>query len=278
MRKVTVVTDSASGIPTEAAKTLGIRIIPMQIVDDATAYTMDVDISSEEVYARMRAGKVLKTTQPLIPHIEEAYREALGDAERVISVHISSKLTSTMATCKMVADMVAPDRIEVMDSSSLSVMYGLPCMKAARLALDGCSADEAGQSIRNSLRAVRGWLAVPSLKHLSRSGRVSKVISALSSLLSIKVILRMEGGEVGLEDKYRSNASALLRLVELATGACSGKASALAVVHGDNPAEADRLKMAVIEAIEADDFMLGDISPIVGVHTGPGPVGLVVIP
>jgi hypothetical protein len=50
MDKVAIVTDSAAGIPPEIARDLGIEIIPMQIVKDDVAYTIDRDITAGEVY------------------------------------------------------------------------------------------------------------------------------------------------------------------------------------------------------------------------------------
>lgn len=278
MRKVAIVTDSASGIPEDTAGKLGIEIIPMQIIKGGEAFTVSTDITSSEVYEAMRQGSILKTSQPLVPHIEEAYTKALKEAERVISVHISSKLTSTASTCRMVAGMVAPDRIEVIDSSTLTMMYGLACIKAAKRAAAGCGAEEARSVIMDVLSRVRGWLAVPSLKHLSHSGRVSKALSTLSSLLAIKVILRMEGGEVLLEDKYRSSATAYEKMRDLAVDACGGRASSLAYLHGDNPNEAAALEEIVREAVQCDDIITADISPVVGVHTGPGPFGVAILP
>ena len=110
MDKVAIVTDSAAGIPEEISSQLGIEIIPMQIIKDGEAYTMDRDISTQEVYGAMRDGKVLKTSQPLIPHIRSAYEKALERAERVLSIHIGSKLTSTVSTCQMVADTFEPGK------------------------------------------------------------------------------------------------------------------------------------------------------------------------
>ena len=176
MRKVSIVTDSASGIPEGTAEKLCIKVIPMQIVKGGEAFTVGRDITSSEVYEAMRQGSILKTSQPLVPHIEEAYTEALKESDKVISVHISSKLTSTASTCRMVADMVAPGRIEVIDSSSLTMMYGLACIKAAKRAAAGCGAEEVRAVIMDVLSRVKGWLAVPSLRHLSHSGRVSKAL------------------------------------------------------------------------------------------------------
>ena len=278
MRKVSIVTDSASGIPEGTAEKLCIKVIPMQIVKGGEAFTVGRDITSSEVYEAMRQGSILKTSQPLVPHIEEAYTEALKESDKVISVHISSKLTSTASTCRMVADMVAPGRIEVIDSSSLTMMYGLACIKAAKRAAAGCVAEEARAVIMDVLSRVKGWLAVPSLRHLSHSGRVSKALSALSSLLAIRVILRMEGGEVLLEDKYRSSSSAYGKMRDLAAEACGGRASSLAYLHGDNLDEARALEEIVREAVQCDDVITADISPVVGVHTGPGPFGVAVLP
>jgi DegV family protein with EDD domain len=278
MDKVAIVTDSAAGIPPEIARDLGIEIIPMQIVKDDVAYTIDRDITAGEVYSAMREGRILKTSQPLVPHITESYERCLKRAEKVLSIHVGSKLTSTVATCQMAADMLEPGRISVIDSSSLTIMYGLPCIYAARNARSGGDLASALAAARAGISRAKGWLAVPSLKFLAQSGRVSKVLSTLGTLLSIKVILKMGEGEVILADKYRSTSAALEKLCDNAVMACQNGVESISFVHADNLDEARRLGEAVLSILDCDDVIYTDIGPTVGVHTGPGAVGVAVFP
>lgn len=278
MNKVAIVTDSAASIPDEMAHELGISVIPMQIVKDGEAFTLGRDITAAEVYGAMREGKVLKTSQPLVPHIVEAYEKALTQAEQVISIHVSSKLTSTAATCMMAADMVDPEHIKVIDSCNLTILYGLGCIKAARLALAGSGAKECIAAAESVIDRIRGWLAVPSLKYLAQSGRVSKVLSTIGTLLSIKLILRMGEGEVNLADKYRTSQSGLEKLLERGLAESGGRAETLCFVHADNLEEARLLSELVLPSISCEEHIFTDIGPTIGVHTGPGPVGLAVLP
>ena len=278
MDKVAIVTDSAASIPPEIAERLGIEVIPMQLIKDGEAFTVDHDITTREAYDAMRQGKVLKTTQPLVPHIQSAYEKALKRASRVLSVHISSKLTSTLTTCQMVADMMDPERIKVFDSQSLTIMCGLPCINAAKAAREGSDLDSALSVAKRTLSRMSGWLAVPTLKYLAQSGRVSKVLSTIGTLLSIKVILRIAEGEVMLEDRYRSSAYAFEKLVGNAMKECNGEAETLCFVHADNLTEAEKLSELILSAIKCEDVIFTDIGPTVGVHTGPGPIGVAVLP
>ncbi len=278
MDKVAIVTDSAAGIPEEISSQLGIEIIPMQIIKDGEAYTMDRDISNQEVYGAMRDGKVLKTSQPLIPHIRSAYEKALERAERVLSIHIGSKLTSTVSTCQMVADTFGPDKVTVLDSSQLTIMYGMACINAASDVRAGGDFASALSTAKNTLSRMRGWLAVPSLKYLAQSGRVSKVLSTLGTLLSIKVILKIGEGEVVLVDKYRTSSMAFEKLRDNVLAVCQGGAETLCLVHADNLEEAQKLGEMVLSSLECKEVIYTDIGPTVGVHTGPGPVGVAVLP
>lgn len=278
MKKVAIVTDSAASIPDDMAEELGITVIPMQIVRDAEAFTLGRDITSSEVYGSMREGKILKTSQPLVPHITEAYEKALGQAERVLSIHISSKLTSTSATCMMAAEMVDPGRIMVVDSHNLTILYGLACIRAARLSSSGASLEQCLAHAEEVMSRIKGWLAVPSLKYLAQSGRVSKVLSTLGTLLSIKLILKMGEGEVLLADKYRTSLNGLEKLCERGLAESGGHADTLCFVHADNPEEARQLSQLVLPRIKCEEHFFTDIGPTIGVHTGPGPVGLAVLP
>lgn len=278
MNKVAIVTDSAASIPDEMAHELGISVIPMQIIKDGEAFTLGRDITAAEVYGAMREGKVLKTSQPLVPHIVEAYEKALSEADQVISIHVSSKLTSTAATCMMAAEMVDSERIRVIDSCSLTILYGLGCIKAARLAMAGAGPEECITVVESVIDRIRGWLAVPSLKYLAQSGRVSKVLSTIGTILSIKLILRMGEGEVHLADKYRNSQNGLEKLLDRGLAESGGQAEALCFVHADNLKEAKLLSELVLPDIRCDEHIFTDIGPTIGVHTGPGPVGLAVLP
>lgn len=278
MRKVAIVTDSAASIPDEMAQELGISVIPMQIVKDGEAYTLGRDITAAEVYGALREGMILKTSQPLVPDIVEAYEKALTEADRVVSIHVSSKLTSTAAACMMAAEMVDPKRISVIDSCNLTILYGLGCIKAARLALAGSDFEECAAVAESVIGRIKGWLAVPSLKYLAQSGRVSKVLSTIGTLLSIKLILRMGEGEVHLADKYRTSQNGLEKLLDRGLAESGGHAEALCFVHADNLEEAKLLSEMVLPKVRCEEHLFTDIGPTIGVHTGPGPVGLAVLP
>ena len=121
-------------------------------------------------------------------------------------------------------------------------MYGMACINAARDVRAGGDFASALSTAKNTLSRMRGWLAVPSLKYLAQSGRVSKVLSTLGTLLSIKVILKIGEGEVVLVDKYRTSSMAFEKLRDNVLAVCQEGAETLCLVHADNLEEAHKAR------------------------------------
>jgi fatty acid-binding protein DegV len=57
-----------------------------------------------------------------------------------------------------------------------------------------------------------------------------------------------------------------------------GRAVQAAIMHGNCPERAEELKALLEKAYRVDSLLVNVIGPVIGVHAGPGAVGLVVVP
>ncbi len=98
---VRVVTDSTSDLPTELAESLGITVVPLNIHFGFEVYKDGVDLSADAFYQRLTDGPVLpKTSQPSVGDFAEVYQRLGQEADAIVSVHISSRLSGTISTVR----------------------------------------------------------------------------------------------------------------------------------------------------------------------------------
>ena len=65
MKKIGIMTDSHSGILTEEAEKLGIKVLPMPFYIDDELYLEGVDLSREEFYEKLRQGVNVSTSMKI---------------------------------------------------------------------------------------------------------------------------------------------------------------------------------------------------------------------
>ncbi len=132
---VKVVTDSASDLPPDLVKELDITIVPARVIFNNKSYRDGVDISQDEVYHKMVDESIPATTsQPPPGDFAEAYKKLLKEAENIISIQTTSKLSGIYNSALRGKEMVGGgDRVEVVDSLTTTMGLGLITLLAARL-------------------------------------------------------------------------------------------------------------------------------------------------
>jgi DegV family protein with EDD domain len=162
--------------------------------------------------------------------------------------------------------------IELIDSYNVSVGLGAIVMEAATAANAGASMAEVVDVTRRAMDRVY-WVAfLDTLEYLQRGGRIGKARSLVGSILSIKPLLHCEDGEVAPFERIRTRAKAIERLYEIATQDRTVKRLIVAAAGNEEEAAAflDRLR----PALPHTEFLLGQLGPVVGVHAGPGALGV----
>jgi DegV family protein with EDD domain len=255
------------------ASDLGVVVVPLTIMFGAESFLDGVDISVAAFYERMRAFSGLPTTsQPSVERFRAAY-ESCGEGAEIVSIHISSKMSGTLNSASVAREQAgAADRIDLVDSYSVSLGLGIVVVEAARAAAAGASRPEVVAVARDAAKHVRVVAAVDTLEYLRRGGRIGRARSLLGSLLSIKPLLQIEDGEMAPFERVRTRTRALDRLAEIATSDPTVRRMAVAAAGDDETAR--RLYERIAPALPGTEMMLGAIGPIVGVHAGPGLVGI----
>jgi DegV family protein with EDD domain len=272
LSRVRVVTDSTADMDDSEAASLGITVVPLNVHWNNETYMDKVEISLDEFYRKLREEKgTPRTSQPPVGRFEEVFRRLLQDADGVISVHLSGRMSGTFNAAQVAAQNVDPERVAVVDSLILSHPLGMLATRVAHLAQAGATLAECLAAAKDLVPRLRLFAAMDTLEFLRRGGRVSRMQFFAGTLLSIKPLVHLVNGEVVPADRVRTRASSVKRMAELLLAL--GPIEEAGVLYGDDPRPADELHRLL--AAMAPDLRItrGRTGSVIGSHTGPGVFG-----
>jgi len=271
MPKVAIVTDSTADLAPDLVEQSGITVVPLTVMLQGHSYLDGVEIQPDEFYAKLMASAQIATTsQPAPGTFAQVYEGLLADHEEILSLHISSKLSGTHEAATQGADMVAGDRIHVVDTEMVSMPLALLVLAASAMAARGESARAVIQGIRPIQESMRVYFMVATLEYLRRGGRIGRAGALVGSMLRVKPVLTLQEGQVTPLERVRTQEKALSRVIELA-GSGQGPMCAL-VGHAAAADAADRIARALEPRTES--LIVAPLGPVVGAHAGPGTVGV----
>lgn len=273
-----IVTDSTCDLPSALLRDLAVTVVPCNLHFGADVLRDGVDISPPQFYQRLASAKTLLTTsQPSVGVFLETYRLLAGEATEILSLHISQKLSGTHASAvQAVAELASPLRVQVVDSTQVSLGLGFLVREAARMARDGATLDQALAFLRDAIPAVRSYVTVDTLDYLVRGGRASRMQGFFGSMLDIKPIIVVRDGETHPVGRVRSRRRAMQSFQEIAAQA--GKLRALGFMHAACPGDAASLADSCSSIFPRADMLICEFTPVMGAHLGPGALGMALWP
>jgi DegV family protein with EDD domain len=270
---VGVVTDSTADLGPELQARLGVAVVPLVVNWDGQTYRDKLDLTPTEFYRRLRASKSLpKTGAPSLAAFESTFREQLKQHDAVVCMNLASRLSGTFDVARRAAESVAPDRIHVVDSGSVSVCIGWLAEMAVGLARDGVPVAQIVEQLNEARGRMRILALLETLTFLQRGGRIGRAAALAGTLLNVKPILSVRDGEVAPVERVRTMTGALRRLVELV--AAEGPIERLGVIHADSSANAAEVERQLQSHFPKLTIDRGEMGPVVGTHGGPGVIGV----
>jgi DegV family protein with EDD domain len=167
----------------------------------------------------------------------------------------------------------------VVDTQTVSLAQAFIAIGAAEAAQAGASqADVLAQALAIG-RRTRVYFALPTLKYLAMSGRVSSVVAGLANILNIQPVLTMQAGRLAMLERVRTRAKSWARVVQLATEAAGGKpVEQLGLVHVNALAEVRLFEAKLRESLPLPaSTIIAEVTPGLSVHTGEGLVGVCLV-
>lgn len=276
-RKVAIITDSTAYLPKALAEQNNIQVVPIYVHWGAQSYRDGVDISSADFFERLKTDKssTPTTSVPSVGEIRDTYAKAAETAEAVIGLHLSAKLSGTYSAAVQAKDLLADQRITVVDSQATAMALGFMALAAARAAAAGQSAEEVLATIEKMRPNVGLVFTVETLEYLHRGGRIGGAQAFFGGLLDTKPILELRDGRVESVARVRTKKKALEHVLEtVATKAQGQTPIRVATIHAAAEQEAAELLEKIKTRLGATEAILAEASPTIATHTGPGTVGL----
>jgi len=284
MSIVGVLTDSCASIPEALIEELRIEVVPYYMHRGLETLRDLVDVQREEFFRWLPTAKELpKTANPGPGDYLEAFKELAQQTREIISIHmtsIGSGAYQSAMTAKEMASEILPDlRIEVIDSRNVSLCQGWMVIEAARAALAGKSLDDIVQLVREMIPKTRMIQTADTLRYLYMGGRIGKAQHLVGSLLNIKPLIGMEDGVIVPLGTARSRRKAYAKMAEMMeeTVGYRGRVK-VAFVHAAALEEIEKLRAEVEERLTCVETLVAELSPVLGVHTGPGTAGVCYFP
>lgn len=275
---IKVVTDSTSDLPADVAESLGIEVVPLNIHFGSDVYKDRVNLMPDTFYDKLINGDVLPTTsQPSVGEFIDVYERLGSDADGIVSVHISEKLSGTMNSARLASQQANADcPIEVVDTFQVSMGVGICAMEAAEVANSGGNMNQVILAARNAVTRSQCFFMLETLEFLQKGGRIGKAQALIGNLLKIRPMLMLQEGEVHPLGRERTRRKGIAKLVD--TVEELAPISGLAVMYSTGPDEAQTLAQNVSKfMIEGREPMMLQIGPVIGTYAGPDTLGIALI-
>jgi DegV family protein with EDD domain len=280
VKKVSIVTDTTACVPAEQVKQFDIEIVPVPLIINEKTYRDGIDITPTEFYEILRKSKKLPTTSASSPTpYLEAYKNASRKAQSILCLtepaKFSAMYNSAKAAVEMAKNTLKDVTIEVIECTTAAAGQGLVAIAAARAASLDKTLEEVKKTIDKVMPKVNLFATLDTLKYLARSGRVPQAAAMVNTILSLKPVFTLNHADPRTVSLPRTTKSAINRILKLMDGAVKKEQQLhIAVMHADAMSEAATLKDKIESRFECKEIYITEFTPVMGVHTGPGLVGV----
>ncbi|WP_277631226.1 DegV family protein [Atopococcus tabaci] len=278
-QKIAVLADSGSDVPKEIIEKYNVKVIPLKIIFKEGEYIDKVTITADEVYTKMK-NEIPTTSLPGADDIKQLLDEIKAEGyEKVLAVTISSGLSGTYNMVRLVAEDYEGLDIFAVDTKNIGIGSGFTAIEAARLADEDVEWETIKEKLLRMVERSKVFFHVPTLEYLQKGGRIGLVTSVVGSLLNLKPIISCnDEGIYYTVAKVRGTKKSIEKMVQLAQEfAEPSKKYNLALVYGGEGVvkEAEKIKQELMSRLaNFKEIFFDQVSPALGVHTGPGLIGV----
>jgi DegV family protein with EDD domain len=247
-----------------------ITVVPLFARFGNEIFRERIDITDEQFYDKLiNSSELPVTIQPNPQDFVDVYQNVTKDADAVVSIHISGKLSGTLNSAYQAKDIVGGScPIELIDSEVVTVALGLVVMAAARVAKQGGNLQEVLAAAREACAINNAYCLLDTLKYLEKGGRIGKAKALVGTLLNVKPIVSIKKGEVIPYSQARSRVKGLDQLTDIVSKA--GKIKDIAVAYSTTKEDANALAERLSPFADNRKINVFRMGTTLGIHTGPG--------
>ena len=279
MKSIAIVTDSNCGMSPTQVKDLGIYMLPMPFFIDDKEYLEDIDMNQSEFFQHLEQnpGCRVSTSQPTPESVTTLWDKLLKDYYEIVHIPMSSGLSSSMQTARMLAEDY-DGRVRVVNNQRISGTLRYSAIEAIQQAKNGLSADEIGTWLEKTRFDSSIYITVATLKYLKQGGRITPAAAALGTMLRLKPVLQIQGEKLDAFSKARTMTQAKSTMTKAIKDDIAdrfGEKINLDVIHSHNLEAAEEFRKEVLTTFpNIGEVNIFPLSLSVSCHIGPGSLAL----
>lgn len=277
-KKLVLIADSACDLPVEIIEQYGIVILPISIYFPEETRTQYVDITTEEFFRMIDEEDLSPTTGVPSPRVyKQTFDKALEKHEEGLMINLSSDLSGIHNYGVIYAKQFTEGKVTAIDSRTASLPFGLVVLKAARMIKEGLTKEEILKKLKKLIPKIQLCAFVGNLKYLKRSGRISTLKHILGGLMQYKPLITIKEGVIQSPTRVRGDSAVMEYLKTLGEKAAKSlpKNETIVVLHSRNFEKAAELVKHIANSTKKKiEILTWEIGPAIGVHVGPGTLGL----
>ena len=275
---IKIVTDSTSYIPEEFINKYDISVVSLNVIMNGESIR-EVDLDNETFYSKMEEStEIPSSSQPSPDEIYNTFENIIKEGNSIVGIFISSDMSGTVSSANLIKNMLLEKyptaHIEIVDSRSNCMQMGYVAIEAAKAAAAGKSMEEVIDVCTSVINNSRFLFTPDTLDYLKKGGRIGGASALFGTLFQIKPILTVCDGKTTVFTKVRTKKKAVDTLVTTLVNDLQGKELGGVIVHHINCQDEGLSLAAKIKKQLGVDVQIDTIGPIIGLHVGPGSIGV----
>ncbi len=283
MSKIAVITDSNSGITRSEAKEMGVRVVAMPFLIDGKTYYEEISLTQDEFYSRLGEDVDISTSQPTPENVMNEWDAALKEADSVVYIPMSSGLSSSLSTARMLAEDYN-GKVQVVDNQRISVTQRQSVLDAIELANRGMNAVEIKDYLEKVKMESSIYIMLDTLKYLKKGGRITPAAAALGSALRLKPVLQIQGEKLDAFAIARTKKQGVTKMLSAIENDIINRFGGLdnvenihfEVAHTQNEEAAAEFEAQIKEKFGISEVCTNPLSLSISCHIGPGALAIAV--
>lgn len=276
-----IVTDCAADMSAEELEKLGVVQAPL-FIQFPEGEVNSTDISADDFYNRLEAMRpqIPTTAQPSSGIFAEIYRKLSQVEKDIFSIHISSGLSGTInSAIDGGAQVKGEANVSHWDTLTLSGGERFQVLAAAFANKAGWAMDKIQERLARIREKTEVIYTLDTLEYLARGGRIGRVKALAGALLNLKPVIRVDtDGKYSTVTNGRTLNKSMTAIADHLVEKYGNTPVWVTVLHGRFADKADLLANEFKQKLNIAKMEVQRISPVLGVHTGPGIVGAAVVP
>lgn len=278
MQKIALISDSSCDLNSATRKKYNVCMIPTRIIYSDREYRDGIDITPSEMYASLK-NEMPTTSLPNAGDTEALLKSLIAEGyTQALILGVSTELSGTLNSIRLTCEHFPELEYFFFDTKTLGFPQGAIVLEASRMIQEGLSCEEIIDNLSDVCTRTHGFIAVDTLDYLIRGGRLSKAAGAIGTLLQLKPIISYnEEGQLYTYTKVRGRKKSIAKMKEILMTYLSRSKCKVWILSGDALEEAQ----AFLDEIKTLDNVtytsLEEIGACMGIHTGPGVLGMCIL-